>query len=41
MDASEPLDVSRIRTPATTLRDHRDSAIWIGHAHTRDLRALG
>jgi len=35
------LDVFVHPNTGDQLRDHRDSAIWIGRAHTLDLRAVG
>jgi aromatic ring-cleaving dioxygenase len=35
------LDVFLHPNTGDDLRDHRDSAVWIGHAHTLDLAALG
>jgi len=35
------LDVFVHPNTGDALRDHRDCAIWIGHAHTLDLRAVG
>jgi len=35
------LDVFVHPNTGDQLRDHRDRAIWVGHAHVLDLRAVG
>ncbi|MEP6678861.1 MAG: DOPA 4,5-dioxygenase family protein, partial [Betaproteobacteria bacterium] len=35
------LDVFVHPNTGDPLRDHRDSAIWLGRSHTLDLRAVG
>lgn len=35
------LDVLVHPNTGDELRDHRDSALWLGHSHTLDLRAVG
>jgi|SRR5690349_5662107 DOPA 4,5-dioxygenase len=35
------LDVFAHPNTGDQLRDHRDSALWLGHSHTLDLKAVG
>ncbi|EFF74342.1 DOPA 4,5-dioxygenase family protein [Achromobacter piechaudii] len=35
------LDVFMHPNTGDSLRDHRDCAVWIGHSHTLNLKALG